>query len=264
MRPLHRKQPIFFTSFLILVILACDATFSVGFPTATYTPPTETATVTPPSLKLTLTSIPYSENSIEPPATITAQIPQLVGSDDPRVAAFNQAVNAIVQQDINSFKSGLDGLSNPPGFAISTLDTKYNIVYQGGDIWSIKFDVAVYVDGAAHPGDYNHTLNYDFAHSQSLSLDDLFRADSKYLEVLSKYCSAELSTRDIGFTQTSAGAEPTLVNYRNWNITPEGLMLTFERGQVAAYAAPAQTITIPYSELTALINLQGPLAGFGQ
>jgi hypothetical protein len=82
------------------------------------------------------------------------------------------------------------------------------------------------------------------------------------LEFISKYCSTQLATREIGFDLTTVGAEPTLENYRNWNITTEGLMVTFERGQVAAYAAPAQIVTIPYDELTSLINPQGPLAVF--
>ena len=259
MKRYRQKQII---SALIFFLLACDATFTVGFPTATISPPTETATATPPSLRLALTSIPYSENNINPPSIITAQIPLLTGSDDPRVAAFNQAINDLVHGEIESFKIGLTGLSNPPEFAISTFDAKYNVVYQGGDLWSLKFDMAVYVDGAAHPGDLVHILNYDFAHSKQLGMDDLFIAESNYLEVISKYCSEQLSTFDMGFDETTVGAEPTPRNYRNWNITADGLMITFERGQVTAYAAPAQVVTIPYSELTTLINPHGPLAVF--
>jgi len=262
MRTLHRKQPVFFTSFLILFILACDATFSVGFPTATFTPPTETATVTPPSLKLTFNTLPYNETNDDPPYTIRAQVPQLAGSHDPRVVAFNQAVSMLVQGDISSFKSGLPDLPNPPQIAVSTFDENYTVTHQRGDVWSIKFDINVYVDGAAHPGDFTHSLNYDFAHSKVVSMADLFLADSNYLEFISKYCSDKLATREIGFDPTAVGVKPTSENYRNWNITTDGLMVTFDRGQVAAYAAPAQVVTIPYNELASLINPQGPLAVF--
>jgi len=261
-KPLPRKRTAIFISVIILGLLACDATFSVGFPTATFAPPTETVTVTPPSLKLTLNSLPYDETNDAPPYTITAQIPQLAGSNDPRVLAFNQTIGALVQGDVSSFKSGLTDLPNPPQIGISTFDQRYTVIYQGGDVWSIKFDINVYVDGAAHPGDFTHTLNYDFAHSKVVSMADLFRADSNYLEFISKYCSTELTTREIGFDPTTIGAEPTPENYRNWNITTEGLLVTFERGQVAAYAAPAQVVTIPYGELTSIINPQGPLAVF--
>jgi hypothetical protein len=261
-KPLSRKRTTIFISLIICGLLACDATFSMGFPTATFTPPTGTATVTPPSLQLNLVALPYNENNLNPPSTITAQVPQLMGSGDPRVMAFNGAISDLLQREVESFKTSLAGLPDPPQVAISTFDTKYNVVYQGGDIWSIKFDMAIYVDGAAHPGDISRTLNYDFANSHIINLADLFLADSNYLEVISKYCASQLATRDIGFDATSLGVEPTPENYRNWNITADGLMITFDRGQVAAYAAPAQVVMIPYDELKSLINPQGPLAVF--
>ena len=94
--------------------------------------------------------------------------------------------------------------------------------------------------------------------------DRLFIADSNYLEVISKYCSEQLSTLDIGFNENTVGAEPAAENYRNWNITPEGLMIIFERGQVTAYAAPEQVVIIPYAELQSIINPQGILAGLSK
>jgi hypothetical protein len=53
-------------------------------------------------------------------------------------------------------------------------------------------------------------------------------------------------------------------NYRNWNITPDGLMITFDEYQVAPYAAGPQTVTVPYSELRGLINPEGVLKQFTQ
>jgi len=249
-------------SLFVLFLLACDATFSVGYPTATSAPPTGTATVTPPSLKLTLTSIPYNENNQSPPSTITALIPQLTGSDDPRVTSFNEAVNLLLAAEIESFKAGLVGLPDPPAIAVSSFDAKYTVIHQGGDLWSLQFDIAAYADGAAHEGYLIRTLNYDFAQSRIINLHELFLADSNYLEFISEFCSKELAARAIGFDETTVGAGPTLENYRNWNVTPEGLVVTFERGQVAAYAAPAQIVTIPYDELKTIVNPQGPLSVF--
>jgi hypothetical protein len=39
-------------------------------------------------------------------------------------------------------------------------------------------------------------------------------------------------------------------------------MITFERGQVTAYAAPEQVVIVPYSVLESIVNPQGILAGF--
>jgi len=254
-----KKTYLAFWYLVLFLSFACDATFSAGYPTATIAPPTVSPTNTPPSLNLNVISASYSENNQSPPSSINVSLPQLTGSDDPRVKAFNEAINLLIAGEIESFKNGLIGLPTPPQIAVSTFDTTYEVVYQGGNIWSLRFDISVYVDGAAHPGNLIHTFNYDFDRSQPIRLADLFLPVSDYLQALSDYCSKELTARDIGFNDATVGAEPTPKNYRNWNITPEGLVITFERGQVTAYAAPAQVVTIPYTELESIINPQGVL-----
>jgi hypothetical protein len=142
----------------------------------------------------------------------------------------------------------------------SSFDVGYTLLYQRGDLWSFKLNFNGYADGAAHPYHYSLTVNYDLEQGRKLSLGDLFAEDSGYLKVISSYCIAELSKRDIGFFGGfERGAEPTSENYRNWNITNEGLLITFDEYQVAPYAAGAQTVVVPYNELRPLINSQGPL-----
>jgi hypothetical protein len=147
----------------------------------------------------------------------------------------------------------------------SFFDAKYTVVFQSNSLWSLKFDFMGYADGAAHTYRYSKTFNYDLERGEKLSLEDLFRPDSNYLETVSSHCIFELSKRDIGFYGGfEQGAEPTSKNYRNWNITSNGLMITFDEYQVAPYAAGAQTVTVPYMELQKVIDVQGPLKGILQ
>ena len=141
----------------------------------------------------------------------------------------------------------------------STLDVKYTLLSQIGDLWSFKFDFSFYADGAAHPGLNSMTLNYDLGQGKELALADLFLPNANYLEAISKYSIAELSEQPFFDSSSSNGAQPTPENYRNWNITPNGLMITFDEYQVAPYAAGPQQVRVPYSELRDLINPQGPL-----
>jgi hypothetical protein len=130
-------------------------------------------------------------------------------------------------------------------------------------VLSLNFGFSVYSDGAAHPYSYTITYTYDLEKGQEISLDQLFLPGSNYLELIASYCKNELSKRDIGFDGFfTTGADPTPENYRNWNITPDSLMITFDPYQVAAYAAGPQVVTIPYGELHGLINPQGPLEQF--
>ena len=142
----------------------------------------------------------------------------------------------------------------------STLDVKYTLLSQIGDLWSFKFDFSFYADGAAHPGLNSLTLNYDLGQGKELELTDLFLPNVTYLEAISKYCIAELSKQPFFDSSSSNGAQPTPENYRNWNITPDGLVITFDEYQVAPYAAGPQQVVVPYSELQASINPQGPLS----
>jgi hypothetical protein len=136
---------------------------------------------------------------------------------------------------------------------------KYALSFQCADLFSINFDISFYASGAAHPGHYSITVNYDLGQSKELALSDLFLPNSNYLETISSYCIAELGKQPFFEGPFAEGAQPTPENYHNWNITPDGLLITFDEYQVAPYAAGPQKVTVPYSALQTLINTQGPL-----
>ncbi len=244
--------------------LNVESTFT---PIPSLTPAAPTLPPPTPMLSQTVSvqSSPFSETGIAPVYTITAQIPTLQGSSDPRVTNFNTLVDQIIQDEIELFKTDvLAFASNPPIAAGSSFDLSYSVIGQRADIWSIKFDIYVYSDGAAHPNGYSRTLNYDLSNGREISLDELFLSGSNYLQTISDFCKTQLSARDIGFEMFSAGADPLAENYRRWNISDGGLVITFDAYQVAAYAAGPQLVTIPFSELQSIINPQGALAVFSE
>lgn len=261
---MNRRPILAFTSFLVLLMLACNATFTFGNPTPTVEPPTSvpTATSMPLSAQVTLVSQPYIESNQEPAFTITAQTPQLSGSDDPRVLAFNQRLEGLVRGEIDVFRQEF---MNAPEVEVATgsfLEITHTLTAQYDDVWSFKFVLFFYSNGAAHPGDYSMTLNYDLDQGRELALEDLFVSNSGYLEAISEYCITELSKQPFFDGAFTTGADPTAENYRNWNITPEGLMITFDTYQVAPGAAGPQVVAIPYVQLSTLIDPQGPLGRF--
>jgi hypothetical protein len=108
------------------------------------------------------------------------------------------------------------------------------------------------------------TFNYDLGAGKELVLNDLFLPGSNYLQRISSVCSAELSEQPFFDGSFMSGADPIHENYRNWNIAPQGLVITFDEYQVAPYAAGAQTILVPYGELTQVIDPTGLLGRFIQ
>jgi hypothetical protein len=256
---------LFLSSMILLVILACNALAPVDTPTAMPSPIPPTATSAPLlSQQVSVNGRTSEETNQTPPFRITAETPELTGSDDPRLTVFNQRLSDLVKKEVDSWRQSFLENSMPDLSGGSTLDATYTLVSQIGDLWSFKFDFNFYAAGAAHPGLYSITLNYDLAQGKELELADLFLPNSNYLETISQYCITELSKQP-GFEGPFAdGAQPTPENYRNWNITPDGLLITFNTYQVMPGAAGPQQVLVPYVQLRGLINPQGVLANFAQ
>jgi uncharacterized protein DUF3298 len=254
---------VFFINILALGILACNASMPV--PTSTTLPSSIPPSATSaPSISQRVTLIPQAltETNQNPPFTINVQMPQLTGSDDSRVTAFNQRLKDLVAGEVDAWRGSFQQITVVTNG--SSLDETYTLVSQIGDLWSLKFDFSFYSDGAAHPGLYSITLNYDLGRSRELALEDLFLPNSGYLEAIANYCISELSKQpgfDDPFTD---GAKPTPENYRNWNISADGLLITFDMYQVAPGASGPIQVLVPYEQLQAVIDPQGPLAGIAK
>lgn len=256
---------VLFVSGLLLTTLACGA---LSNPVPSPAPPSATAPATQTAVPLyqqvSLTSVPSEEHGQPFAYAVTAQVPRLVGSSDPRIIAFNVEMAGIVKSAVDDFKANLANLTATPASAASTFDLKYNLLSPPGNILSLKFDIQTYYTGAAHPGTVSKTATFDLQQGHDLNLEDLFVPDTDYLGAISQLCIKQLSTRDIGFEGFELGATATPGNYRNWNVTADGLTITFDEYQVAPYAAGPQTVVIPYRELAAIIPPDGPLAPYLQ
>jgi hypothetical protein len=262
---LNNTFKLILTGLLLLSVLACTVTFTAVLPAPTSPAFTESTTVPPvqtpmpPNIRFIISSLNLNETSQNAEYTVNAQYPAILDTEDPLALAFNDQMYALVQDEIADFKLNVLEAPKNPVFAASSLEVRYSLVHQNGSIASIKFDFAGYISGAAHPYLYSVTANYHFDQRRKLSLDDLFLPGSNYLEIISTYCIAQLSQRDIGFDKFSTGAMPAPENYRNWNLTSQGLLITFDAYQVAPGAAGPQMVIVPFSEWRAVLDPQGPL-----
>jgi hypothetical protein len=116
---------------------------------------------------------------------------------------------------------------------------------------SFQIEYYTFWSGAAHPYSWVETFNYDLATGHAVTLDQLFRPGFPYLDAISQYCLAELDRQ--GTLTFPEGAAPRADNYRHWNVSPDGLVITFNSYDVAPYAAGPQVITIPYDALEGLV-----------
>lgn len=216
-------------------------------------------TAAPLHAQVTLGALDYEESGKGPDYTIVTHTPLLAGPDDLRLATFNRQMAALVQQEIDAFKQGLSMLPVEPIGMGSYLEINFERVSPPGNLLSLKFYMNFYSDGAAHPGTYSRTATYDLEAGTFLTLDRLFLPGADYLAVIADYCLAQLRAGPVGGALFEDGAQPRPENYANWNVAADGLLITFDAYQVAAYAAGPQLVTVPYAELQSIVDPQGPL-----
>jgi hypothetical protein len=203
-------------------------------------------------------------------AEISAEYPELSGGEG--VGGFNQLVKARVTSSLAEFKKMLAGETAADikllGEMGNYIDVGYDVEYADDDLISVSFGEDTFT-GGAHPNHGTFTLTYDLKAGRELKLADLFKPGSKYLATIANYSIRDLKGRtdpdsgeNLGLVQDDweDGAKPTADNYRNWNVTKKGLLITFPPYQVGAYAAGPQTVIVPYSQLKDIALPDGALS----
>jgi hypothetical protein len=246
---------------VLLTMLACGTGTP---PTPNATPPLlatktslPTASLPPLYLSVSLGDVPVKEQGTLPNYTIDAQLPVLQGSDDQRVTKFNNEMALLIQQEISVFKDNVRELAPVPNSNGSTFKVRYTLLSEPGNLISLKFDIMISIAGTANRRAHSRTVTYDLEAGSDVTLDKLFRPGSTYLQVISNYCLVQLKPKIANLVASGVDAIPS--NYQNWNITSNGLMITFDEKQVAT---DAQQVVIPYADLKEVIDPRGPLASF--
>jgi hypothetical protein len=221
--------------------------------------PSPVPTALPLYQQVTLTAETASETGKTPLYTFKTQTPILKGSSDPRVALFNAGVADLIKKASDQFRKDLANQPATPIAGGSYFDLSYERLSAPGSLISLQIEIDGMTDGAAHPYRVILSYNFDLEKGQEISLNQLFLHGVNALGSIADFCRAELKTRDIGFEMFASGADPTVENYSVWNISPQGLVITFNDYQVAPYAAGPQTVIIPLEALKKIIDPSGPL-----
>ncbi len=129
------------------------------------------------------------------------------------------------------------------------------------DLLAVLFETQSF-SGSAHMGSKHTSLNYDLTINQILTLEKLFRPGVDYLGELAAACQQALAMR--GDDYNLSGADPAASHYQVWNLTQNGILITFEEYQVAPYYLGAQQVLVPYVRLDKLFDPNGPLGNLAK
>lgn len=195
------------------------------------------------------------EEGEDPKYTVEVNYPFIDGME-----GFNQASWAIAERITAAFMENLATYpvtTDPNLMSYSSVSMDYTVLDNTPEVISVYFQISEYYSGAAHPLPFSSVLNYDVRNQKVLALSDLFQPDKDYLNLISAFVINELSGEE-KFTFLE-GALPEAKNYQNWNLTPDGLHITFDPYQVAPYAAGFISVDVPTDVLIGFANPDGVL-----
>lgn len=207
------------------------------------------------AVDITYPVIPGSGKEIE-----TANV-QLKAEIDARVESFKKEAE-------DRAKAGID----LPKDIKSTVMGSPNVEEKNDRYVSVFMGMEWYVRGAAHPFHTISTYVYDYKPGTLLSVPDLFKQGSPYLQILSQLSKTDLKAQSKegaeGYVYQDEfvqdGTKPTSTNFSKILPLKDGLAIYFEEYQVAAYAAGPQQVLIPYLKLKDIINPSGVLGMYIQ
>ena len=194
---------------------------------------------------------------------ISVEYPQLEGRRSRSALIFNRWIKGKVVGDVQRFKR-LEQAAEikdrrkklKPVSITEGLEISFIVYYSDGRLISLRLTHSVMAVGQMHPVDYYETINYDLALRRSLRAQDVF--GPRYLQVFSRYSRSHLKENyEMDFSKDELLREGTAAksdNFPNWNIVPDGVLISFEDYQIAPHSFGQLELIVPYSELRAVVR----------
>lgn len=182
----------------------------------------------------------------DPEIRVDLEYPQLESADGGLVERFNRLTEELATEGAATFVELMraDGPMPFDSSIGSAYDFRYHVLYGRSGLISIRFEVESYSEGAVHQQFRYDELTYDVGRAARVALRELYHPGYRYLEVLSDYCLNDPDSRLSIIS--SDGLMPLAENFRVWNVTASGLLITFPPYQVGSFADGTQQVNVPY------------------
>jgi hypothetical protein len=192
------------------------------------------------------------------PYELSAEYPEAV-SKNMAVKRFNRWIKKKVLGDVARFR-GLELRAEPRArrerrrSITEGLELTFVMYYSDTRLISFRLTHSVMAAGQMHPIDYYETINYDLRRKRPVHALHVFRRG--YLKVFSEYSRKWLTeTYEISNENwLLEGTAPRIRNFPNWNIVPDGILISFEDYQVSSHSFGQPELIVPYHELKKVLR----------
>lgn len=225
---------------------------------------TEQIALAPLDAVIQFASLDMSEETAS--GTIRAFYPQIINPATDGQKKFNDTIKAMVENFVAQFKKESLSAIDISG-AKNSFTWAYDLKYQDKNLISVLMSGEQYISGSAHPSHPMTVLNFDLTTGKIITLADIFQPEAKYLDTLSNFSRQELETRNAKskFTDEKdilSGTKPKDENFAMFNLSADGLVISFPEYQVAPYVAGISVVTMPWSGLKDILADKAPFKWF--
>ena len=224
-------------------------------PVATPTPglPTQAERITPDwpnHFTFAAQSIP-SRSFEEDGYDLKVEYPQ-ISSDKPEARRFNRWIKNKILGPANKFRTLADAeqrRKHKERPLLWGLNLSYVVYYSSERLISLRLTHGLMEAGQMHPIAYYETINFDLKKGRQLRAKDIFKRG--YLKSFSSYSRKHLLDHYANLDEggVKRGTEPRVSSFGNWNIVPDGVLLSFEDYQVGPHSFGQPEFVVPFSAM---------------
>jgi LysM repeat protein len=179
----------------------------------------------------------------------------------------NGRVRGLVQAEIKSFLEEIIKNIEKSGYACRAfidrcmwLQENYEVMLATDDYFSVRNNRRILFPNLVSDQSEIKTETFDLSTGEVIGIEDLFNPNSDWLTALSEIAITKLKNEQWTDERMFTGAGPQISNFSRFNLTKGGLLLSFAPFTVGGAGTNDMTITIPYSQLDAYLDITGPVA----
>ena len=154
-----------------------------------------------------------------------------------------------IEKDSEEYKKSYEADSNKDNTIKYQYEAIYNykIAYNKDNILSIPLTMYEFT-GGAHGLTNIKSFNYDLVKEKELKLEDLFKANSNYKEVINNHIKEEISKQPENYFQGQDGFS-SIKDNQDFYISDEGIVIYFSLYDIAPYSSGIPMFTITWDEI---------------
>jgi hypothetical protein len=207
--------------------------------------------------------------------SFSAEYPQISPAKNIHIEKINSCLAYFVHETLKEFKAQATAKDTIEykhemhaqnwATAVDSLSISSSVVHFDEELVSIRFQLASYGAGAAHPNSNTRTMTFDLKSGTELALADLFKEKSDYLNALSNLCRNDLiKQKKLRWAEDSydpledktliSGLEPVTRNFQAFVLMHDGLKIIFDPYHVGCYADGEYEVFIPAEDMMGILT----------